>query len=108
MYVGRCHAQVPSDHADNLQLALKCIPTKGFHHIFVGASLDRCLDMTKSVFRGAVADLGPCVTSALDQCLKKFHSAHHGHEICRASCRDRVCQYVSISVYADYIKKQNN
>src|SRR3546814_6242769 len=81
MYVGRCHAQVPSDHADNLQLALQCIPIKGFHHIFVGASLDRCLDMTKSVFRGAEDDLGPCVHFALAQCLQKFRSEEHTSEL---------------------------
>src|SRR3546814_16099202 len=32
----------------------------------------------------------------------------HVKEIGRASCRERVCQYVSISVVAVYLKKKKN
>src|SRR3546814_19038281 len=34
------------------------------------------------------------------------HRPHHDFQIGRASCRERVCQYVYISVVADSLKKK--
>src|SRR3546814_14497165 len=42
--------------------------------------------------------------AALSKAFRSRHGSHH--EIGRASCRERVCQYVSISVVAGSLKKK--
>src|SRR3546814_12078386 len=41
-------------------------------------------------------------------CPLRFQQVGRGQEIGRASCRERVCQYVSISVVAVSLKKKND
>src|SRR3546814_15761568 len=52
-------------------------------------------------------DLGNPVrwASAVEQKVSQVIRLHAGNQIGRASCRERVCQFVSISVVAGSIKK---
>src|SRR3546814_14402729 len=45
-------------------------------------------------------------TTALAMCSAILAALHERHQIGRASCRERVCQYVSISVVAVPLKKK--
>src|SRR3546814_14663315 len=56
------------------------------------------------------AQSGPMVQSlcAVPDCEALFDTGGQGTAIGRASCRERVCQYVSISVVAVSLKKKNS
>src|SRR3546814_20664946 len=57
--------------------------------------------------RPAPADILGDVLAGLAQRTRRLHSKYF-YEIGRASCGERVCQYVSISVVADSLNKKTH
>src|SRR3546814_11592991 len=65
----------------------------------------------ESILRDAAAELGvaPMLLPPLEpEVIGWLRAAFTGDEIGRASCRERVCQYVLISVVAVTLKKKTN
>src|SRR3546814_16599282 len=58
---------------------------------------------------GAIgASIQADATGEFDNFFKDRMAVNNSHEIGRASCRERVCQYVYISVVAVSLKKKKN
>src|SRR3546814_11466677 len=66
----------------------------------------------QKIIKASIAAIGPMKLTVLpDQPpgrleKRKLRLLHKGREIGRASCRERVCQYVSLSVVAEPLNKK--
>src|SRR3546814_13864689 len=72
----------------------------------VAAQCAEALGIT-SVLNAATVEYAK-VRQQFGQPIGRFQALQHRLEIGRASCRERVCQYVSISVVGGSLKKQHN
>src|SRR3546814_14285181 len=68
-------------------------------------AVDEVLDVCERLIRGRAGKGGVRLTLETDRGLRPIVADRIRLKIGRASCRERVCQYVSISVVAVSLKK---